>query len=67
MDLRPLPAEAAAVGPEGFAVLVGALAASSSLDGKVLAGAVDDADVKAKVWRRCYMLLHIHRSGFPGS
>eukprot|EP00775_Hariotina_reticulata_P004522 gene4522-4774_t len=33
----------------GFAVLVGALVASSHLDGKALADAVDDADVKAKV------------------
>jgi hypothetical protein len=49
VDLRPVPADAAALSPEGFAVLVGVLLASSHLDARALAEAVDDVDAKTKV------------------
>lgn len=49
VDLHPVPADAAALSPEGFAVLIGVLVASSHLDARSLAEAVDDVDVKTKV------------------
>jgi hypothetical protein len=54
VDLRPVPAEAAPLSAEGFAVQVGVLLASSHLDARALAEAVDDVDVKTKV-RTCPM------------
>jgi hypothetical protein len=49
VDLRPVPPEASPLSAEGFAVLVGVLLASSHLDARVLAEAVDDVDVATKV------------------
>lgn len=49
VDLRPVLPEASPLSPEGFAVLVGVLLASSHLDARALAEAVDDVDVKTKV------------------
>jgi hypothetical protein len=51
VDLRPVPPEAVPLSAEGFALLVGVLLASSHLDARTLADAVDDVDVATKVRR----------------
>lgn len=49
VDLRPVPADAKAVSPEGFAVLLALLSSAEKLDGWELADVVDAADLETKV------------------
>jgi hypothetical protein len=49
VDLRPVPPTAAAVTPDGFAVLLSMLTGAEKLDGWDLAQAVDAADLETKV------------------
>jgi hypothetical protein len=59
VDLRPVPGDAAPLNPEGFAVLVGVLLASSHLDARALAEAVDDVDVKTKGCVHCFVCKYV--------
>lgn len=60
MDLRPVPRDVSPLSPEGFAVLLAVLLAASHLDGRALAEAVDDVDVKTKVRCCARRALQLH-------